>query len=334
MLRGRFAPRWRVRRHEPPARYDGERSAIVIGAGLAGAHAAHALARRGWHVQVLERAAHAAAGASALPLTKFASAFADDRHAIGVQLYTVRHQAEKDLPSVLAAIRKIGYDEVETYWNVYTHPAAELRRMITDAGLRVPSGHFDYEGLGGKLDYARELGLKYMVCPMLPKSQQNSLDGFKRAADQFNKWGEQVQKLDMRFAFHNHNYEFHKFGSTTGWDTLLASTDPKLVQLELDCYWVTQAGRNPVEMMRSLGKRVRMLHLKDRKRGFPPSQTLNDAAGHFTEVGNGSIDWKQVLAAAKELEIDHYFVEQDESERPPIESLRISYTNLQRIMSA
>jgi sugar phosphate isomerase/epimerase len=254
-------------------------------------------------------------------------------HPIGVQLYTVRQQAEKDLAKVLKEIQQIGYREVELYWNVYTHPAPALRRMIADAGLTAPSGHFNYEGLSGKLDYAKELGLQWVVCPMLPKSMWNSLDGFKRAADQFNHWGEQINGMGMHFAFHNHNYEFKKFGDTTGFETLMKNTDPKLVNLEMDCYWITQSGHDPVQMLHDLGKRVRMLHLKDRKAGFPPSQQLNDAAGHFTEVGHGTVDWPAVLKAAQELEIEHYFVEQDESDKPPIESLRISYRYLEPLFA-
>ena len=250
---------------------------------------------------------------------------------LGAQLYTVRKEAERDLPRVLAQIRAIGYEEVETYWNVYSHPAAELRRMIADAGLRVPSGHFDYEGLPEKLEYARELGVQYAICPILPERLRNSLDGFREAAAHLNTWGEQAKKLGMRFGFHNHNYEFRKFGATTGFDILLQQTDPELVCLELDCYWITQAGADPVELLQKVGKRVRMLHLKDRKPGFAFSQTLNPAAEHFTEVGSGTIRWPQVLAAAKENGIEHLFVEQDNSERPPIDSLRISYQYLQRL---
>ena len=111
------------------------------------------------------------------------------RRPLGVQLYTVRTEAAKDLPGVLAAIRQIGYEEVETYWDVYSRPAAELKRIIRDHGLRVPSGHFDYDGLEGKIDYAKALGMDYMICPMLPKTMWTSLDGFKQAADQYNKWG-------------------------------------------------------------------------------------------------------------------------------------------------
>lgn len=259
--------------------------------------------------------------------------FAERHRALGVQLYTVRKQAESDLPGVLKQIHAIGYGEVETYWNVYSHPAKELRAMITDAGLNVPSGHFDYAGLPAKLDYARELGVEYVVCPMLPENMRDSVDGFARAAENFNKCGERAKSMGMRFGFHNHNYEFRKLGQTTGFDTLVAKTDPKLVCFEMDCYWITQAGQDPIAMLQRLGKRIRLLHLKDRKQGFPPSQQLNSAAEHFTEVGNGSINWKAVLKVAQKYGVEHYFVEQDESERPPIESLRISYNNIEALPS-
>ena len=251
---------------------------------------------------------------------------------LGVQLYTVRRQAEADLPPLLKQIRTIGYDEVETYWNVYSHPAKQLRSMIIDAGLRVPSGHFDYAGLPDKLEYAKELGVSFVVCPILPENLRTSADAFHRVADQFNQWGERARSMGMRFGFHNHNYEFRSLEGTTGYQILVERTDPKLVCFEADCYWLTQAGQDPVAMLEKLGKRVRMLHLKDRKPGAATSQELNKAAEHFTEVGNGSINWKKVLSTAEKLEIEHLFVEQDESERPPLESLRISYRNLSDLL--
>jgi sugar phosphate isomerase/epimerase len=263
-------------------------------------------------------ATHSFAGSTARPL--------------GVQLYTVRDQAEKDLPGTLAAIRKIGYDEVETYWNVYSHPAGELKRMVQDHGLRVPSGHFDYEGLEGKLDYAATLGLSYVVCPMLPKTMWTSLDGFKQAADQLNKWGEQVKNRGMRFGFHNHNYEFHSFGDTSGFDVLMSHTDPKLVCLEMDCYWITQAGEDPVKMFSRLGTRIKLLHLKDRKPGFPATQVLNKEAEHMTPVGTGTLNWKQILATAKSNGVEHLFVEQDSGDLPPLEELAISYKNVKPLL--
>jgi len=273
-----------------------------------------------------------AAGAGALALGDMAFA-AIQRFPVGVQLYTVREQAEKDLPGTLAHIAMIGYNEVETYWNVYTHPAKKLRAMIVDNGLTVPSGHFDYDGLDTKFDYAKELGVQYMICPMLPKTMWSSADGFKKAADQFNKWGSQVNSMGMQFGFHNHNYEFQKFGNTTGFDILTTNTDPKLVCLEMDCYWMTQAGQDPVAMLKKFGNRIQLIHLKDRQAGFPTSQTLGPDAEHITEVGSGTIHWREVIETAQQVGVKHYFVERDNGSTPPFESLRISYNYLSKLVS-
>ncbi|MGC2265276.1 MAG: sugar phosphate isomerase/epimerase, partial [Candidatus Acidiferrales bacterium] len=274
------------------------------------------------------------AGAGALAAGKLArGAAAPSAHRpLGVQLYTVRDAAERDLPGVLAAVRKIGYREVETYWNVYTHPAVELRRMITDHGLRVPSGHFDYDGLESKIDYAKTLGVQYMICPMLPEKMWNELDGYKSAAAQLNVWGEKVQKAGMQLGFHNHNYEFKRFGGTTGFATLMNETDAKLVCLEMDCYWIVEAGEDPLKMMERYSNRIKEIHLKDRKSGFPTSQVKDAAAEHFTEVGSGTIHWKPILAAAEKLGIKHFYVERDSGDLPPLESLRISFEYLQPLM--
>src|SRR4029077_21152145 len=128
---------------------------------------------------------------------------ASERRSLGAQLYSVRQEAARDLPAVLDGVRKIGYTEVETYWDIYGHPAAELRRMINDHGLAAPSGHFDYGGLESKIDYAKALGVQYVICPILPESMWFALDSYKRAADQFNIWGEKIHQAGMQFGFHN-----------------------------------------------------------------------------------------------------------------------------------
>jgi sugar phosphate isomerase/epimerase len=165
---------------------------------------------------------------------------------------------------------------------------------------------------------------------MLPKEQWMSAEGFHTAAKQLNDWAKQVNDMGMQFAFHNHDYEFRKFDGVTGYDILLKETDPKLVYLEMDCYWITQAGYDPVQMLKRLGHRVRMLHIKDRKPGFPPSFDMSDSSAHFTEVGTGGIDWPPILATAKKLHVEHYFIEQDRIQGSAIESLRASYTYLRK----
>jgi len=254
------------------------------------------------------------------------------RQPVGLQLYTLRDMAESDLPKTLQHIRAAGYDEIELYWSVYKHPAPELKRIISDHGLTAPSGHFDYDGIETKLDYAKELGVENVICPMLPKQQWNSAEGFRDAAKKFNQWGEQVKKLEMRFGLLNHNYEFRKFGDRTGLEILMAETDPKLVQLEMDCYWVTQAGSDPVALMDRYKDRVHMLHIKDRRAGFATSQQMGEAAEHFAELGTGSIQWQPIIAKAKSIGVKHFFVEQDTIVGDPIQSVKTSYTHARQLL--
>jgi sugar phosphate isomerase/epimerase len=251
---------------------------------------------------------------------------------LGLQLSTLTKMAKADLPGTLSQIHAIGYQEVELTPVAYTLSVDRLRQVVASSGLKAPSGHFEYTDLSGQWDYAKASGVKWVVCPMLPKSQWTSADGFHTAAHQFNEWGKRAHDMGMRFAFHNHDYEFRQFDGTTGYDILLKETDPKFVFLELDCYWITQAGLNPLQMLNQLGQRVRMLHIKDRKPGFPSSNDMSQSSAHFTEVGAGSIDWPQILSAARKLEIEHYFVEQDHIDGPPIESIRASYNYLRKIL--
>jgi sugar phosphate isomerase/epimerase len=257
---------------------------------------------------------------------------------IGLQLSTlVKHKVdEPELVSNLHQIAAIGFREVEPWHASYSIPAEQLRKDITDAGLTVPTGHFEYADLTsdfmGQINYAKALGLKWMICPMLPKSQWLSAEGFHTAAKQLNDWAKRVKGEGMRFAFHNHDYEFRKFDGVTGFDILLKETDPNLVYLEMDCYWITQAGYDPDEMLKKLGHRVRMLHIKDRKPGFPSSFDMSETSSHFTEVGTGGIDWPKILATAKKLKIEHYFIEQDRIQGSPIESLQASYTYLHKLL--
>jgi len=263
-------------------------------------------------------------------------AWALARVPLGVQLFTVRREAEQDLPRVLEQIRRIGYEEVETYSGIYTFSADALRHMIVDAGLRAPSGHFDYDDLGTRFEYATELGLEWMVCSMIAPTMWDSVAGFQTAAQRFNAWGKQAKAMGMRFAFHNHDYEFRPLGTgvheKTGYDVLLQETDPELVFFEVDVYWAAQAGQDPVALMRELGPRLKMLHLKDRAAGFPISYDMNPDSGHFEPVGNGALNWKAILGEAERLGVEHYFVEQDQTRGPAIDAVRESYRYLSKMV--
>jgi sugar phosphate isomerase/epimerase len=247
----------------------------------------------------------------------------------GVQLYMVRRQAATDLAGVLKAIRQIGYTQIELFPVVYDHPAAELKKMVEDSGLGLVAAHFGYAGYQEKIDYAKQLGLKYMVCSMLPKEQWTSTAGFEKAAADFNQWGQQVSQEGMKLVFHNHCYEFKpQQDGVTGWQTLMGATDPTLVNLELDIYWLIQGGQNPSAMMRQYKNRVKLIHLKDRTPGATTGFTMGPEAQHFTELGKGTIDWQRLLLQARWQGIRYAYLDQDETSGPVVESMTESFAYL------
>jgi sugar phosphate isomerase/epimerase len=258
-------------------------------------------------------------------------AFADDdgKMNYGVQLYMVRRQAATDLAGILKSIQQIGFTQIELSPMVYDHPAPVLKKIVEDAGLGLVSAHFDYAGLPGKIEYAQMLGLKYMVCPMLPQDQWGSADGFSKAADDFNSWGSRVREAGMELVFHNHCYEFKPLAKgLTGWDLLMGNTDPGLVKLELDVYWLTQAGQKPAAVLADFADRVRLIHLKDRTAGAATGYVMDASGQHFTELGKGTIAWPKLLAQAKQQGIRYAYLDQDETAGPVVESMTESFAYL------
>jgi sugar phosphate isomerase/epimerase len=272
-----------------------------------------------------------AAGCTLGPLSKALASPASSSLVYGVQLYMVRRQAPQDLAGVLRAIRQIGYTQIELYPIVYSHPAPELRRIVQDAGLTSASAHFDYAGFESKIDYGHQLGLEYMVCPMLPKNLWTSAEGFREAAAKFNTWGKLVHDAGMTFAFHNHDYEFKPQGNTTGFAELMQHTDPALVKLEFDLYWLTQGGQDPAAMLAKYANRARLVHLKDRKPNSPTSFDMEVTSEHFTEIGKGTVQWPALLSQAHKQGIKYAFVDQDETSEPVLESLKESYSYLRTL---
>lgn len=248
----------------------------------------------------------------------------------GLQLYMVRRQIPADLPGVLKAIRQVGCTEVELFPDVYNHSPAELKKIVADAGLTAPSGHFEYASLEDKVDYAHALGLKFMVCPAVPKEQWGSLAGFQQAAAKFNRVGEKCRAAGMEFCFHNHCYEFRPMDGTTGFDELMKHSDPNLVKLEFDIFWLAQAGQDPMAMIKKHSNRLRLVHMKDRIAGSPIGYDMEAAKG-FTELGKGSLNWPALLAQAKSQGVRHAFLDQDETSGPVMESLRENFDYLKTV---
>ena len=240
-------------------------------------------------------------------------------------------------------VAAIGYKEVELF-DFYGRKASEVRRLVSSAGLVAPSSHTlayvlrpqdqlsEVRSRWEKLiEYATELGVHFLGGSVSGVSKVNPLDDYKRLADLMNAVGEQCQSAGLQFAYHNVNAEFREYDGVVPYDWLLAHTDPKSVQLEIDCYWLTRAGRDPVDYFTKYPGRTPLLHVKDRKPGYAPTTTLDPGPGPFTEVGHGSIDWKRIFAAAPGGGLKQYYVEQDFCERPVFESLKMSYTYLKNL---
>lgn len=253
---------------------------------------------------------------------------------VGLQLYTVRDQLEKDLTGTLKQVAAIGYTDVEIY-SLYGKPAAEFSQLLKDNGLTASSGHYmlpDVEHNWQKhIDDAKVLGLEYMVHAILQPDERKTFEDYKRLAEVFNKAGAETEKAGIQFCYHNHNFEFKKWGDTTAYDYFLKTFDPKLVKFEMDCFWLTHAGQDPVEFFKKYPGRFPLLHIKDMVDHPAPTQELDARMGEFAPVGHGTIDWKRIFAAAPEGGMKHYYVEQDYCEQPPLEAVKMSYEYLHKL---
>ncbi len=274
----------------------------------------------------------AIATAAATPALRSLNAWAAVDHlTYGVQIYELRKQAETDLAGALKTIHDAGFSQVELYPVAYRKPAADVRRMVHDAGLGCVSGHFDY-GSDNMTGYARDLGLEYIVCPMLPKDQWSSPDGFLKAADYFNSWAEKAKTAGMQFVFHNHCYEFRPMGGQRGFDILMQHTDPALVKLEVDVFWLEQAGQDPAAILSEYASRAVLIHIKDRRKDSQPGYDLDRGGDNIVDLGKGDIKWKKILTQAKEQGIKYAYVDQDFTPgSTPGQSLRVAKHYLDRL---
>jgi sugar phosphate isomerase/epimerase len=251
---------------------------------------------------------------------------------LGVQLYTVRNTIGKDPLAVLRRIQEIGYKEIEaTYATLAT-----ISPILKQTNLRPVSVHIDesiFMGEGSKLDealqQAKSMGFKFAVVPYIAPEHRGGPEMFKALAEKLNKLGEMAKANGMRLCYHNHAFENQKFNGTTGLEMLMNGTDKNLVGLELDIFWVSVAGNNPVDLLKRYSGRVPLLHLKDKSRNFTEVQYNEKVPKEtFKEVGNGSIDIASVVKAAEAEGAEHYFVEQDQTSGDPLDSLAASYKNV------
>jgi len=242
---------------------------------------------------------------------------------IGIQLYTVRDQMKADFEGTLARVAEIGYKEVE-FAGYFNHAPADVKAILDRHGLSTPSTHIPFESddqWKAALDAAKTIGHEYIVMPWIPAERRKTLDDWKTFAQVFNHAGQAARDAGIQFAYHNHDFEFPKMEGQVPYDVLLQNTDPKLVQLEIDLYWITKGGQDPLAYFARWPGRVPLVHVKD-SAGAPDNKIV--------DVGQGKIDWKRIFAKREQAGIKHFFVEHDQPPQP-FDDIAASYKYLSQL---
>lgn len=242
----------------------------------------------------------------------------------GIQLYTIRSEMQKDVPGSLKKIADIGYKEVE-FAGYFGHEPAEIRKMVGDLGMTAPSAHIQdatfIDNPQKTIDEALAAGHLWLVMPWVKPELRTTIDQWKNIADICNKFAAHCKAAGLRFAYHNHDFEFAPIGGALPYDVLMKSTDPATVKFELDMYWAKKGGQDLAALMAQHQGRIVMVHVKD----MLPN-------GAMTDVGLGTIPFAQLLGAAYARPIEHYFVENDDT-TTPFESAATSCKSLTQILA-
>jgi sugar phosphate isomerase/epimerase len=242
---------------------------------------------------------------------------------IGLQLYTVRDLMQKDVQGTLRQVAGVGYREVE-FAGLFDKKATTVAKWLKENQLTSPSSHIPIDRLRnniqGVVDECRTLGNTFIVCPYIDEKERKTADDWRKIAADFNKFGEQVKRAGMQFAYHNHDFEFAKLPSgEMGYDILCKECDPKNVKLEMDLFWTTKGGQDPLTYFAKYPGRFPCVHVKDMT-----------GSGQMVNVGEGRIDWSRIFAKRREAGIEHFFVEHD-NPKNPIADIAVSYRYLAKL---
>jgi sugar phosphate isomerase/epimerase len=243
---------------------------------------------------------------------------------IGVQLYTVRRDLARDFEGTMTRIADIGYREVE-FAGYHGKSAGEVRALLARLGLAAPASHVSLDAFRREADKviaeSKEVGHRYVVVPWLDVAERRSLDDYRRIAEELNRIGEKVRAAGMQLGYHNHDFELAAMEGSVPLDVLIERTDPSLVVLELDLYWVTKGGADPHTYFSRHPGRVHLVHVKD-SAGAPEHRMV--------DVGKGTIDFARIFARREQAGIRHAFVEHDDP-ADPLATLRTSYQHLAQL---
>lgn len=246
-------------------------------------------------------------------------------HQIGLQLYSLREEIEKDLEGSLEKIAGIGYHTVEaagySNGNFYGLSPAEFKALVEKFGMKVISSHLTFKDaeIAQVMRAHKEAGIQYIVWPWIGKEDRKTIGQYKALAQKFNEIGKIMAENKLYFGYHNHDFEFYPIEGQIPYDLLLEATSPDYVFMQLDLYWITYAGKDPLTYFEKYPGRFRQWHVKDMAAG---------EARKMTEVGSGIIDYKKLFQYTGVSGMQHFFVEQDEIEGDGFESVRKSYNYL------
>jgi len=283
----------------------------------------------------IKQAGMAAAAAALLP--SFAcSAAAVKGKTVGIQLYSLREQIPHDVKGVIEKVAKAGYKEVETYgysakggyWGL---DAKAFKSLLSANGLKSPSGHFgidDFITSGNKellkpiIEGAAAVDNHYFTVPYLGEPLRKSLEDYKKVTARLNEAAELVKQAGLKLAYHNHDFEFKPYeGGATGYELMLNGTDKNLISFEMDLYWVVRSGNDPVALFNKYPGRFVMWHVKDMDKA---NHALN------TEIGTGTIDFRNIYKHAKQSGLEHLIVEQENFKKDAFVSIKESFDYVNR----
>ncbi|NKI28019.1 sugar phosphate isomerase/epimerase [Arenibacter sp. 6A1] len=242
---------------------------------------------------------------------------------LGVQLYTFRNEMAADAVGTLKKIAALGIKQIETALSqngrYYGLQPKEMKKVCEDLGMTLRSGHVALDDQWQQsMDEAAESGQEYLLCSSLPFKGQ-TISNYKRVAEAFNKAGEECKKRNLKFGYHNHDYEFDTHKGKVLFDVLLDNTQPDLVYMELDLGWVVVAGKDPIDYFERYEGRFPLWHLKD----------MDMTKKESTEFGKGGLDIPKMLRHKKASGLQYIFIEQEEYSSTPFESMahNMAYMN-------
>lgn len=253
---------------------------------------------------------------------------------LAAQLFTIRDftKTTDDFAKSMKKIADIGYGAVQVS-AIGPIPHKDVLQICNDNGLTICITHIGYDKLTNDIDAViaqhHLWGTKHVAIGSMPREFRTGEDGFKRFAEVANGIGEKLHTANLTFSYHNHSFEFVKFGDRTGLDLIYDESDPKYVQAELDTFWIQHGGADPAEWILKLKDRMPVIHLKDMVISDEPSPDFMGGVNQLmAEVGEGNMNFDSILDACVEANVEWYAIEQDICQRDPFESLAISYNNL------